>query len=177
MNLNHSLHNDTVKHVDLSFYVEVQKDNRVGQVIAKMQDSQRKCALVMDQGQTDRHLYSARHCPPRDRSIRSTQRTHRNDHDPRSAHPAIGYHTHRSHPIYERQAPPLHARCRCRRARIGHTDALCHHQIHERSLSRRNLQPTANTRPLCQRSGWCLKHSRRNYGRNRPRRNGRIGAF
>lgn len=50
MNLNRSLHNDTVKHVDLSFYVEVQKDNRVEQVIAKMQDSQRKCALVMDQG-------------------------------------------------------------------------------------------------------------------------------
>ena len=50
MNLNYSLHNDTVKHVDLSFYVEVQKDNPVDQVIAKMQGSQRKCALVMDQG-------------------------------------------------------------------------------------------------------------------------------
>lgn len=50
MNLNQSLQNDTVKHIDLSFYIEVQKDNRVGQVIAKMQNSQRKCALIMDRG-------------------------------------------------------------------------------------------------------------------------------
>jgi CBS domain-containing protein len=50
MNLRHSLHTDTVKHVDLSFYIEVEKDNNVGQVIEKMQASQRKCALVMHQG-------------------------------------------------------------------------------------------------------------------------------
>ncbi len=50
MNLSSSLHNDTVKHVDLSFYVEVEKDHPVGRVIAKMQANQRKCALVMDRG-------------------------------------------------------------------------------------------------------------------------------
>ena len=167
MNLNHSLHNDTVKHVDLSFYVEVQKDNPVGQVIAKMQDSQRKCALVMDQGKLI-GIFTAHDIARRviDQS-EVINEAYRNDHDPRSAHPAIGYHTDRSHPIYERQTPPIHARCRCRRARIGHTDTLCHHQIHERSLPGRNLQPTANPRPLCQCSGWCLKYFRRIYGRNR----------
>jgi len=50
MNLRTSLHTDTIKHVDLSFYVEVEKGNKVGHVIAKMQTSQRKCALVMDRG-------------------------------------------------------------------------------------------------------------------------------
>ena len=49
MNLRTSLYTDTVKHVDLSFYVEVEKGNTVGHVITKMQTSQRKCALVMDQ--------------------------------------------------------------------------------------------------------------------------------
>ncbi|MDP6040618.1 MAG: CBS domain-containing protein [Candidatus Latescibacteria bacterium] len=51
MNLRHSLHSDTVKHVDLSFYVEVEKGNKVDHVISKMQANQRKCALVMDRGQ------------------------------------------------------------------------------------------------------------------------------
>lgn len=51
MNLRHSLYIDTVKHVDLSFYVEVEKGNKVGHVIDKMQASQRKCALVMDRGE------------------------------------------------------------------------------------------------------------------------------
>lgn len=50
MNLRHNLHNDTIKHIDLSFYVEVEKSAKVRHVIAKMQTSQRKCALVMDQG-------------------------------------------------------------------------------------------------------------------------------
>jgi len=49
VNLRTSLYTDTVKHVDLSFYVEVEKGNTVGHVITKMQTSQRKCALVMDQ--------------------------------------------------------------------------------------------------------------------------------
>jgi CBS domain-containing protein len=37
--------------VDLSFYVEVEKGNKVDHVISKMQANQRKCALVMDRGQ------------------------------------------------------------------------------------------------------------------------------
>ena len=50
MNLRHSLHSDSIRHVDLSFYIEVQKGATVAYTIDKMQTSQRKCALVMDQG-------------------------------------------------------------------------------------------------------------------------------
>jgi CBS domain-containing protein len=50
MNLKNNLHSDTIKHVDLSFFVEVPKGMRVQQAIEKMQASQRKCALVMDNG-------------------------------------------------------------------------------------------------------------------------------
>ncbi|MFT5366358.1 MAG: CBS domain-containing protein [Candidatus Latescibacterota bacterium] len=50
MNLRNNLHTDTIKHVDLSFFVEVPKSMKVRQAIAKMQASQRKCALVMDNG-------------------------------------------------------------------------------------------------------------------------------
>ncbi len=50
MNLRHSLHNDSIKHVDLSFYVEIEKGAKVRQTIAKMKTSHRKCALVMDRG-------------------------------------------------------------------------------------------------------------------------------
>ena len=50
MNLRNNLHSDTIKHVDLSFFVEVPKGIKVRQAIEKMQASQRKCALVMDNG-------------------------------------------------------------------------------------------------------------------------------
>ena len=50
MNLRHSLHNDSIKHIDLSFYVEVNKGAKVKHTIDKMQTSQRKCALIMDKG-------------------------------------------------------------------------------------------------------------------------------
>lgn len=50
MNLRNNLHSDTIKHVDLSFFVEVPKTMKVRLAIEKMQASQRKCALVMDNG-------------------------------------------------------------------------------------------------------------------------------
>jgi predicted transcriptional regulator len=50
MNLRNNLHSDTIKHVDLSFFIEVQKGLKVRHAIEKMQASQRKCALVMDNG-------------------------------------------------------------------------------------------------------------------------------
>jgi len=50
MNLRNNLHSDTIKHVDLSFFVEVPKGMKIRQAIEKMQASQRKCALVMDNG-------------------------------------------------------------------------------------------------------------------------------
>lgn len=48
MNLRNNLHTDTIKHIDLSFFVEVPKGMKVRQVIEKMQLTKRKCALVMD---------------------------------------------------------------------------------------------------------------------------------
>ena len=48
MNLKSSLQTDSVKHIDLSFYVEVEKGTKVRHVIEKMQASHRKCALVME---------------------------------------------------------------------------------------------------------------------------------
>ena len=50
MNLNQSLRTDSVKHVDLSWYIEVEKGTPVSLTIEKMQASHRKCALVMNQG-------------------------------------------------------------------------------------------------------------------------------
>ena len=50
MNLRNNLHTDSIKHVDLSFFIEVPKGLKVRQTIEKMQASQRKCALVMDNG-------------------------------------------------------------------------------------------------------------------------------
>jgi CBS domain-containing protein len=50
MNLQSSLQTEPVTHVDLSYYVEVEGGSKVRDVIAKMQDRHRKCALVMDHG-------------------------------------------------------------------------------------------------------------------------------
>ncbi|MDA0711986.1 MAG: CBS domain-containing protein [bacterium] len=50
MNLRTNLHSDSIKHIDLSFFVEVPKGMKVRVAIEKMQASQRKCALVMDNG-------------------------------------------------------------------------------------------------------------------------------
>ncbi len=50
MNLHSSLQSEPITHVDLSFYVEVEKGSTVREVIEKMQASHRKCALVMEHG-------------------------------------------------------------------------------------------------------------------------------
>jgi len=50
MNLRHSLHTDSIKHIDLSFYVEVRKGTSVRLAIEKMQVSHRKCALIVEHG-------------------------------------------------------------------------------------------------------------------------------
>ncbi|MDA0746623.1 MAG: CBS domain-containing protein [bacterium] len=51
MSLKDSLQNAPITHVDLSYYVETEKGTKVGDVLAKMKASHRKCALVMDRGQ------------------------------------------------------------------------------------------------------------------------------
>lgn len=51
MDLKATLEKDSVKHIDLSFYIEVEKGTMVFHVIEKMQASHRKCALVMEKGQ------------------------------------------------------------------------------------------------------------------------------
>ena len=50
MNLKQDLQTEPITHIDLSFYVEVEKGMPVRDVIEKMQASHRKCALVMDRG-------------------------------------------------------------------------------------------------------------------------------
>lgn len=48
MNLSESLRTEPVRRIDLSFYVEVQKDASIRDAVEKMQASSRKCALVLD---------------------------------------------------------------------------------------------------------------------------------
>lgn len=48
MNLKETIRSEKIRRLDLSFYVEAQKGSRVGEVIEKMQASNRKCALIVD---------------------------------------------------------------------------------------------------------------------------------
>ena len=48
MNLKETVRSEKIRRLDLSFYVEVQKGSLVGEVIEKMQASNRKCALIVD---------------------------------------------------------------------------------------------------------------------------------
>ena len=48
MNLKETVRSEKIRRLDLSFYVEVQTGSVVGEVIEKMQASNRKCALIVD---------------------------------------------------------------------------------------------------------------------------------
>ena len=48
MNLKETVRAEKIRRLDLSYYVEVQKGALVGEVIEKMQASNRKCALILD---------------------------------------------------------------------------------------------------------------------------------
>jgi len=48
MNLKDTVRSEKIRRLDLSFYVEAQKGSMAGEVIEKMQASNRKCALIVD---------------------------------------------------------------------------------------------------------------------------------
>jgi predicted transcriptional regulator len=48
MNLKETVRSEKIRRLDLSFYVEAQKGSLVGEVIEKMQASNRKCALIVE---------------------------------------------------------------------------------------------------------------------------------
>lgn len=48
MNLKETVRSEKIRRLDLSFYIEAQKGSPAGEVIEKMQASNRKCALIVD---------------------------------------------------------------------------------------------------------------------------------